>query len=372
MRLLHVIDTLDHHPGHVSMSLRGLLAGLDKAGVICDIVAGASHDEAVEHWRFGGETVVVDEDDAGAMLEAVAPMARHADVVHIHAPQVELAKFAAAGAAASHTPLLVSPYGEMIKGLRGRGKLSIWLENRRFAKKFAAAKSVVCLNDEEQGFMRARGLRGTFRTISFGFDGDVVERAAGDGEAIKFPWDDGKRVIAYFGDIDGRLGLVQFFKACDELEDELEDWRIVVAGRPINNWLELFQAGARRHGKEHLGDFVVYPDAAQQRAVLDAAELVVLPAPTPVPPVAALWAMWHGKAVLASTATGLSEVESAGAGAVVEPTRKGILGGLDRLVTRSAEELRAQGEAAQRLVRERWHWSKLLDEHLELYRTMIG
>ncbi|NOX59237.1 MAG: glycosyltransferase family 4 protein [Planctomycetes bacterium] len=370
MRILHVVDSLDHHPGRFPSALPGLIAALNEHDIVCDIASGATHDTHMPKQSPAQNIVVVDEDQAIESISMIAPLVARADVVHIHCPTATIGAIAAASANSQQTPFVLSTHGSLTTHLRERGKLSTWFENRSFAKKFKKAHAVTCLTSSEGQLLRQRGIRIEAKPLAVGCDFSLEDPLCEDSQAAgKLPIADGKRIIAYFGDIDGQLGLIPFFKACDELEDDLEAWRIVIAGRPVDNWLEQFQAGARRHGKEHLGEFVVFPNIAQQCSILSAAEIVVAPSPTPIPPVAPMWAMWHGTATVVSDALGLNGVEEANAGAVVEPTRKGFLAALSKLVTSTPEDLHQMGRRAATFVREKHSWKTNVAEYIELYRA---
>lgn len=372
MRILHVVESMDLHPGLFSTTLPGFITALGRHDIVCDVLSGASHDTH-EPERFSAEQVVsVDEDQPIEALRAAAPLVQTAEVIHVHCPKAGVATIVSAAAKSEGKPVVISTHGSLTTHLRGRGKLSLWFENRRLHKKCRWAKRVTCLNQLEADLLQQRGLRLDATPMPVGCDYSNENGLNADGShADKLPLGDGKRILAYFGDIDGQLGLVPFFKACDELEDELEAWRIIIAGRPIDNWLELFQAGARRHGKEHLGEFVVFPNYDQQRSILDAAEIVALPSIGPVLPNAILWAMWHGKATLASECLGLLGIEDAGAGAVVEPSRKGILPSLRKLVTASPDELNSMGQKGAAYVRDVYSWDSIVPEYIELYRAVV-
>jgi len=372
MRILHVVDSMDLHPGQFSAILPGFIAALGHHNIACDVVSGASHDTH-EAGRLSAEQLVsVDEDQPIEALRAAAPLVRQADVIHVHCPKAGVATIVSAAAKGERKPVMFSTHGTLTSHLRGRGKISLWFENRRLHKKCRWAQQVTCLNQLEADLLQQRGLRLNAASIPIGCDFSNENGLNTDeSQAEKLPIGDGKRILAYFGDIDGQLGLVPFFKACDELEDELDSWRIIIAGRPIDNWLELFQAGARRHGKEHLGEFVVFPNYDQQRSILNAAEIVALPSVAPVLPSAILWAMWHGRATLASNALGMDGLEDAGAGAVVEPSRKGILPSLRRLVTASPDELKSMGQKGAAFVRDAYSWESIVPQYIDMYRRAI-
>ncbi len=373
MRILQVVESMDLHPGLFSTILPGFISALGKHGISCSVASGASHDTHQADHFSADDVVSIDEDQPIEALRTISPLVRAADVIHIHCPNTGIAAIVTAAAKGERRPLIVSTQGSLTSHLRGRGKLSLWFENRRLNKKFRWAQQVTCLNSREAHLLGQRGLRLNPTPLPVGCDfANENGLSADDAQTEKLPLGDGKRILAYFGDIDRELGLIPFFKACDELESELESWRIIIAGRPIDNCLELFKAAARRHGKEHIGEFVVFPNFAQQRSILDAAEIVALPSITPVLPNSILWAMWHGKATLASESLGIEGLENAGAGAVVEPTRKGILPALGKLVRSTPEELKSMGSKGAEFVRASHSWDAHIQKYVDMYRAAVN
>ncbi len=370
MRILHVLDTLDRHPGLLATTLGGMLTALRDAGVEADVAAGASHDDWSHTAQAAGEVAAVDEDRAEAALVELTHLAYRCDVVHVHAPQAEIGMLAVAASRAARKPMVVSTGGALVADSTERGRVSLWFENRRFTKKFGGAARTICVSEDEVTGMRQRGLEGSFIVLPVGYTPGAAEAARGASPDSRrgMAWGDERRLMAYFGDIDGRSGLVELIQMCTELGSELAGWRLVLAGRPVEHWLEHFQ---RLTAELALAvDFMVYPDAAQQAALRDAADLVVQPHLTPNTGVAALWAMAADRPVLLTDATPPASV--LGNVAQVSPaTPEGVRETLHSLTRRTSEELRGMGEKAGAGIRTAFDWSNIAPGYAECYDAVL-
>ncbi len=371
MRVLHVVDTLDQDPSWFRTALAGMLVALRERGVFSDIISRDS-DEALPPFQSVETVVTIDNNGQSLHPNTFAPLVANADVLHIHCAQTAVGKQAMLAARGAGTPFVISSYGSFLTGVQMRNRLSLWIENLRLRKYHRWSAGWCCNCGGERELVQARGFRPSCDILPVGFDADMMPSTNGDDTTAQLgtPGTE-KRLVAYFGDIDGHNGLVPLFRACNQLDDEFENWKIVLAGRARGNSANLLKARAQRWGKEHIGDLIVNPSASQRAATLRAAEFVVVPSPTPAPPLAAWWAMWNETPVLLSSAVGEADIESAGAGMVVEPSRKGFLVGMARMLSKSPDELREMGKAARAWVRNARSWPNIIDRYEDVYQRAI-
>ncbi len=373
MKVLHVCDTLDPHPGLFALTLPGFLVALQKQGVVNDVVAGASHADKVRDSLAADQVSIVDEDNQTAAMFAIAPLANKADLVHIHTATATIGMIAAAAARSGNTPFVLSTCGELTTTDRLQGRLLNWLDVRQFHKKFNGVSRIIACNEIEKKILGNRGIKRDIAVLPVGYDEIPIHNSASSNDVspIKLLWNEQARVIAYLGDIAGHSGLIELFNAFYELEEELSNWRMIVAGRPIDNWLDRFQAEAKKREKEEHIAFIVFPDLAQQKAILEKADLFVQPSPTPVPTIPVLKAMRNNVPVMVSSACDMAIVDKEKAGITVQPNKENFKYSLKKLITGDYGNLKTMGKTAQKIAQEFYSWDNSIKEYLRLYKETI-
>ena len=98
--------------------------------------------------------------------------------------------------------------------------------------------------------------------------------------------------------------------------------------------------------------------------------MLIQPSPGPCCPVSALQAMALGRPVVVTPGCNLTEVQTVGAGWVVESKRTALQKALSEAFSSSPAELQARGRRAVELVRQRYDWDRLGHEYLNLYARM--
>ena len=117
-------------------------------------------------------------------------------------------------------------------------------------------------------------------------------------------------------------------------------------------------------------DFMGARSNDEMPALLQEAELAVIPSLMEATSIAALEAMSSGLPVAASSVGGLPEIIDDGVGALFEPANPSDLAdAVVRLLER--EDLRELGSEGRRRVVENWSLGRMVDRHLEIYRELI-
>lgn len=238
-----------------------------------------------------------------------------------------------------------------------------------------AGTCVHATSQAEADHLRKRGFTGRIEVLPMGVNPPTAtahpttQTTAGPPAELSLPPD--HRILLYVGPMDDEPGLPAFLKACDDLEDDLAGWRIVLAGSVSTTWREAFAASARRHGKTDLVTLLPSPSARQQSALLEAASVLVSPIAGDRPAVDALQAMACSVPVVVAATAGLDQVAVRNAGRVCPVERSALRQALAELVTLPAERLLEMGAQGKKLVDERFAWPVLIPKYVDLYRSLL-
>lgn len=174
-------------------------------------------------------------------------------------------------------------------------------------------------------------------------------------------------LILFLGRLHPMKGVDKLLDAFMEIMDDVPDAVLVVAGpdewRLEERWRERSAGGGR----------VVFPGmiGGEEKAdVLARADLFCLPSMAEGFSNAVLEALASSTAVLLSPACNFPEVETAGAGVVVEAERPRLAAAMRELLADRAA-LRAMGEAGRHLVANEYSWDAVTDRLLALYRGVL-
>lgn len=349
MRVCQVLDTRDHGAGTWSVQTPAFLEALSAAGVEIQTAAPAHEPLAADRWDV--------------------------DLVHVHGwtgrATGRLLRVLAKGGVRH----LISTYGCWTQDHPRPG---LWW--RRLLGGFGRPPlppetCVHAVSGREADHLRSRGFDGRIEVLPMGVDAAGLAAPTAPSTEPTLPGDlalpADRRILLYLGPMDQEPGLPPFLKACDDLEDDLAAWRVVLAGKVSRTWRELFAASARRHSKPELATLVPSPSSLVQSALLQAADLLVCPIAGDRPAVGALQAMACGVPVLVSATADLNEIASHNAGRICPVERSAIRNSLAELVTLPAPALKELGTAGQKLVRERFAWPVLAPRYVELYRSLL-
>jgi glycosyltransferase involved in cell wall biosynthesis len=179
---------------------------------------------------------------------------------------------------------------------------------------------------------------------------------------------EGERLVLAVGSLIKRKGHITLLEALKRLDDEAfgVPWRAAIAGRGEER--EKLLAYARESGLEgRLHLLGVRNDAPDVHA---AADVFVMPSLWEGLPLAVLESMLAGKAIIATSASGIPEAITSGVhGVLIPPGDPAVLAGeLKRLLSDSAERARL-GEAAKAHAEQTFTIGKMTDAYESIYRS---
>ena len=298
------------------------------------------------------------------------------DLAHFHGCTDRAGRRLLRASAKRGLPCLVSTHGGWTPADRRPGSWWQRLFGGSSGVSLPAGTCVHAATQHEANHLRELRFRGRIEVLPLGVDvaTPASPQQAGHNEHARpevLNASSEGRVLLYLGPMDAEPGLRLFLKACDDLEDSLAGWRIVLAGSASPEWQELLAAAARRHGKAQLATLVPSPSAAEQAALLRAADMLVSPIAGDRPAIDALFGMACGLPVLVSDHAGLDEIADRNAGRICPIDRAALRQALGELVALPAESLKAMGAAGRALVEERFAWPVLAPRYVELYRSLL-
>ena len=288
-----------------------------------------------------------------------------ADVLHVHEWRTVENLRVMPVAAKLGVPVVMSPHGTLGYAT-GRGRLkSTWdtLLNRQLRKQI---RTIVALTENEAD--EARALWQTFghmphmEVVPNGINLADYDQLSG-GADFRQEHDLGRGpVVLFMGRLHARKGIAQLVEAFRLLDDA--EARLVIAGP---------DEGMRSQITPRLDERMVmvgYLDSEERLKALAAADLFVLPATGEGLSMAVLEAMAASVPVLLSPGCNLPQVQSAGAGWIVEPDPSELAQPLTQMLA-DPDRLQAMGAAARQFVAARYTWDVVAEQMEQVYLGVL-
>jgi len=284
-----------------------------------------------------------------------------AEVVHVHGLWMYPSVACRQWSKRTSGRYVISPRGMLdpwaLRNSAWKKKLAGWLYENRHLR---GAACLHALNDSEARSMRAYGLRNPICVIPNGV-------ALPDGSAS--PTSD-EKVCVFLGRLHPKKGLPSFLRAWARTSPK--GWRLDIAG-----WDQL---GHERELRElcrslRLDDsarFLGPKFGAEKDELLRSASAFVLPSLSEGLPVAVLEAWSYRLPVLMTPQCNVPEGFDAGAAISMEASEEGAEDGIRRLTGMSEVDLQEMGARGRRLVEQRFTWSRIADEMVQVYAWVLG
>jgi glycosyltransferase involved in cell wall biosynthesis len=297
------------------------------------------------------------------MRDALDHLVRGVDVVHTQGPFV-YPSYAAAQAAFRHgKPLVYSQQGCFAEErLRFRGvkkRLYIAAVEKPIMKR---AASLLALTEAERASFRALGVETPIEVIPNGVELPPARPGAAERVHARFGIAPDARMILFLGRLHPIKGVDKLLDAFTRVRDQFPDAVLMVAGP--NEWGKKVQSSDR----------VLFPGMVvgdEKADVLARADLFCLPSVAEGFSIATLEALASSTAVMLSPACFFPEVQSAGAGVIVDAEPEAMAVAMRELLGDLAQ-LRVMGEAGRRLAAEHYSWDAITDRLIELYSKVMA
>jgi glycosyltransferase involved in cell wall biosynthesis len=377
-RILHVVQSLDPAWGGIARVLPDLAVRLSAAGDPCRIATltgdrfGAPPNGLNVEVRTFAATPNSRLGSSPDFNRAIDSLVAECDVVHLHG--LWSAQNWSTGKAARRAgkPHIMTPHSMMMPWAWRRS----WWKKRPIGwlfehKNLRTAACLHALTTGEADAIRALGFNDKVVTIPNGLSvTDFASPPSAASLAQRFPKMAGKKWLVMLGRIAEQKGIRAGMQGCFDALATGKDWHLVIAGPDEFGLRPMLEAAVGRKGLADHVTFTGMLDRPDVLALLGNAKLLLQPSFSEGLSMSILEAMATGVPVLISTECNLPEVATAGAGKVIEPTRRAVAAAMRELVALPDEALKDMGQKARDLAHDRFDWSKLIPQYQRMYRDM--
>lgn len=271
-------------------------------------------------------------------------------------------------------PTIIAAHGELQACRLRRSRLNKWLGYHLYAKKiFQRASCLHALSEAEMRDYRSYGLLNPVAIIPNGLD-DSWQTAVGDGQRFRaqFSLPSDRRLLVFLSRVTPLKGIPMLLEAMASLRNRLQDWLLVIVGPDEFGHVRELRALI---DKLSLAESVRFTGPLFQEARHDAfaaADVFVLPSYTEGAPMTVLEALGAGVPVLTTHGAPCEYLLEHGCGWWTAINPAAIAEGLAQAVSQPKHMLVEMGARGSQLVRDRFSWSRIARQTLELYEWLLG
>lgn len=382
MRILHVISSLDPTLGGPSFACTAMARAVAAKGVDVSIYttdyglegvipatgeamieAGvATHCFPVRHPKFWKRSPAL----ARALRRDLAGF----DLVHLHSLYLYHDWVTGDACRAQGVPYILRPHGTLDPYTRARHRLGKALLDRLFQARVLRDAAAIHYTAEDEMRLAAGhdgGAPGV--VVPLGLDPSLV--TGGDAARFRahFPETGDRRIVLFLSRLHEKKGLDLLIPAFADLAEE-RDLHLVLAG-PDGGMAKAARAMLAAHGMTGRATVTGMLEGQAKRDAYAAAEIFALTSYSENFGIVVVEAMAVGLPVLISNRVNIwREVETAGAGEVVECRLESVAKGLAGLLDDPATA-RTMGEMGRALVARRFAWDRVADALIAVYASVL-
>lgn len=271
-------------------------------------------------------------------------------------------------------PTVVTPHGALEEFVLKRSK---WKKRLALlAYGMNNLKSASCLQataETEARSFRRFGLRNPIAIIPNGVSEDWLKS---HGEMQKFrkrfsiPHE--RRLLLFLSRLHPKKGLPVLIESLAQLNHELNDWLLVVAGSDEVGHRHALERQIEKLGLSGRIVFVGSLHGSEKRDAFAAADVFVLPTHSENFGIVIAEALGAGVPVITTKGAPWEDLQTYKCGWWVNASVDGVRDALHEATRCPKEELIAMGQRGKTLVSEKYTWKKVAEQSLQLYKWLLG
>ncbi|MGA2531667.1 MAG: glycosyltransferase [Candidatus Aminicenantales bacterium] len=309
-----------------------------------------------------------------AMARAIVKKADAYDIIHQHGIWTAISRITNRWRTIRRGPTLISQHGSLDAWALKR---SIWKKRLALlsyeSRNLREASCLHALSGREAEAFRAFGLRNPIAVIPNGISESWLQES-GDQSSIRrrFGLSIETRVLLYLGRITPKKGLPMLLRAMSAMKNQLDAWRLVIAGVDEFNHQKEVESLVKRLTLEPYVQFIGPLFDQDKRDAFAAADIFVLPSHSEGSPLVVLEALGAGVPVLTTKASPWEELLTWRCGWWTEGSAKGITEALEKALNKPKWDLQEMGQRGKSLVCTRYTWNQVAKLTIKLYDWLLG
>lgn len=363
MKIIHYIPSIDRTWGGTSTYMQVLGKELGKLAEVHIITHSSENplpiDNCKMHYVSGYNPLKGSfKIEVNKLLDVLKP-----DLVHVNCCWMPACSLVQKMAQKRNIKVVLTPHG----------MLEPWIIKRHYwTRKVpalllfqkAAVKKADCLQataeSEKQNLLKL-GYNSNIKIVKLGIDAESI--------AMKTSWKKTKQLL-FLSRVHIKKGINYLIEAADILRDELQGYKILVAGEGDADYVASLKQQIMDKGLQDIIQLIggVYGDKKWE--LFQTSDFFVLPTHSENFGLAIAESLASGTPVITTVGTPWNDLNSSNAGAWIEIGTQPLVETLRRFLSLSDEELETMGKNGRKLIETKYSAKVMAEEMMEVYQSM--
>lgn len=363
MKIVHYIPSIDRTAGGTSTYMQVLAKGLGEIAEVHIITHASENPLVMEnctvHYVHNYQPLSYSWNTSIAfLLDEIGP-----DIVHVNCCWMPACAAVQRIAQKRGYKVVLTPHGMLepwiIKRHYWTRKVpALWLYQKAAVQR---ADCVQATAESERDNLLKLGYNSNIKVVRLGIDADGIE--------MKRSWKK-KRQILFLSRVHVKKGINFLVEAADVLRNELQGYKILVAGEGEADYVEAMKRMICDRGLQDIVQLIggVYGD--EKWRLFQTSDFFVLPTHSENFGLAIAESLASGTPVITTVGTPWSDLNSAEAGAWIEIGTEPLVETLRRFLGLSEDELEAMGRNGRKLIETKYSAHVMAEQMMEVYKGL--
>jgi len=253
------------------------------------------------------------------------------------------------------------------------GMLEPWILKRHYwTRKFPAlalyqkktiqnANCILSTAKSECDNILKLGYNNNVHVIGLGLDTETIK--------LRTDWKQQKKIL-FLSRIHVKKGIEFLVQAVDSLRNELNGWKIIIAGEGDAQYIEQLKKIIAEKKLEHIFDFIGGVYGEQKWKIYQSADFFVLPTYSENFGYVIAEALASGTPVITTKGTPWQDIETYHCGKWIDVGSKPLSEAIQQMIKLTDAEREAMGQNARKLIEEKYSAKVMAEKIMELYKSL--
>ena len=364
MKIIHYIPSIDRIAGGTSTYMQVLGKELGKLAEVHIITHASENPLPISNCEIHYVSVYNPingrfKNEVSKLFDVIKP-----DLVHVNCCWMPACAFVQQMAQKHNIKVVLTPHGMLEPWIIKRHYWTRKLPALLLYQK-AAIQNADCLQataESEKANLLKLGYNSTIKIVKLGIDAESI--------TMKTSWKKNKQLL-FLSRVHVKKGINYLIEAADILRDELQGYKILVAGEGDADYVASLKQLIMDKGLQDIIQLIggVYGDKKWE--LFQTSDFFVLPTNSENFGLAIAESLASGTPVITTVGTPWNDLNSSNSGAWIEIGTQPLVYTLRRFLFLSDEELEAMGKNGRKLIETKYSAKVMAEEMMDVYKSIV-
>ena len=364
MKIIHYIPSIDRIAGGTSTYMQVLGKELGKLAEVHIITHASENPLPISNCEIHNVSVYNPinsrfKNEVSKLFDVIKP-----DLVHVNCCWMPACAFIQQMAQKRNIKVMLTPHGMLEPWIIKRHYWTRKLPALLLYQK-AAIQNADCLQataESEKENLLKLGYNSNIKIVKLGIDAESI--------TMKTSWKKSKQLL-FLSRVHVKKGINYLIEATDILRDELQGYKIVVAGEGEADYVASLKQQIMDKGLQNIIQLIggVYDN--KKWKLFQTSDFFVLPTNSENFGLAIAESLASGTPVITTVGTPWNDLNTSNAGAWIEIGTQPLVDTLRRFLSLSDDDLEAMGKKGRKLIETKYSAKVMAEEMMEVYQSIV-